>query len=846
MALPSKVKPGDPIKAADWNALVDFVRASQVSPGAGVRIQRTASGTTLAVDLPKSGGRIAATLPVTPFQVVLVPSEANQPAKLGVNYGHIINALTAKGLEEDNASWGLWSGQGTDGAFEVPATGEKIWLEITLDSRRNIQGISIRYGAVASEDWENYPDPIGINTDSTPFQEFYRELIAEVSDPDSDSRDGLLVTPWEGASPVKVVQALKNNLLLVPANALDSASYPGLDLLVTLPHTQPGTVSDGSGAPIVDQTDAKTPWEFGKKGTTYEPFAVRTKSDPNNPDTYLIGVESESRLFTSKDWSGGVPELMVDGLIYGDSDGWTQWNGSWGRVWLEVEFGEWPEVTAASIKSDFAGDEWSGTVVTDGEDYPTQTSASIVLATVDADGSGAPVVTQYVRDHLEMTRAIEKGEATDGGELKSLVCAIPAALEAASGVPPWLVGSGTPADGHSIAFGAVESSFVPKAPDPLKAIGLRALNPQDETASSISLVVGDDNGTENDELRFQYGDSDAPNKIKLEWVEWPKLTVRNTNKAEIRATLTDSGPEISLNDNYEKEDSSNRIKAFLDNNRPWLALKDENDKSITAKVSDDIPEISLEDEKGGTKKLSLAVQAGDGGDGPQIKLLKDKQRATLTLVEQPSLRFDDEDTGSYNELSISKDSEPSAMLYDQSKAFISSKITDGDPEVDLQDASANEVKLAVEGGSPTLYLTNDGGSTYAKLFVDGSEPNLYLSDGTDSMSVQKNKIEHTDEDGTQKALFVEDGENTGDLIAWNAGKTKWVPINIAPVNGAMLYFDGDSQEWLTITPDQGSSGAVLILGSDGKPQWLSTSSSSGAVLRCDPGSGPFWDDPQQC
>lgn len=50
MALPSKVKPGDPIKASDWNALIDFVRAAQVNPGSGVRVTRTPSGTTLAVD----------------------------------------------------------------------------------------------------------------------------------------------------------------------------------------------------------------------------------------------------------------------------------------------------------------------------------------------------------------------------------------------------------------------------------------------------------------------------------------------------------------------------------------------------------------------------------------------------------------------------------------------------------------------------------------------------------------------------------------------------------------------------------------------------------------------------
>lgn len=59
MALPSKVKPGDPIKASDWNALLDFVRAIQMLPSSGVRVTRSGGGTTLALSIPK-GGRSSA------------------------------------------------------------------------------------------------------------------------------------------------------------------------------------------------------------------------------------------------------------------------------------------------------------------------------------------------------------------------------------------------------------------------------------------------------------------------------------------------------------------------------------------------------------------------------------------------------------------------------------------------------------------------------------------------------------------------------------------------------------------------------------------------------------------
>ena len=53
MPLPRKVKPGDPIRASDWNDLIDFVRSVQVQPSSGVRVTRGGSGTTLTVAPPK-------------------------------------------------------------------------------------------------------------------------------------------------------------------------------------------------------------------------------------------------------------------------------------------------------------------------------------------------------------------------------------------------------------------------------------------------------------------------------------------------------------------------------------------------------------------------------------------------------------------------------------------------------------------------------------------------------------------------------------------------------------------------------------------------------------------------
>lgn len=65
MPLPSKVKTGDPIKAADWNQLIDCLRSLQILPSAGVRVTRSPSGTLLAVVPvpPKRGGVAAETWP---------------------------------------------------------------------------------------------------------------------------------------------------------------------------------------------------------------------------------------------------------------------------------------------------------------------------------------------------------------------------------------------------------------------------------------------------------------------------------------------------------------------------------------------------------------------------------------------------------------------------------------------------------------------------------------------------------------------------------------------------------------------------------------------------------------
>jgi hypothetical protein len=101
-----------------------------------------------------------------------------------------MSSVNRNGLEEDNTIWGLWSEANPENAFGVPAVGGKIWLECSFDSDNKLVGIAVKSGAVGDDEWSNFPDPIEINTDDTPYQEYYRQVIAEVTDPESDLAGG--------------------------------------------------------------------------------------------------------------------------------------------------------------------------------------------------------------------------------------------------------------------------------------------------------------------------------------------------------------------------------------------------------------------------------------------------------------------------------------------------------------------------------------------------------------------------------------------------------------------------------------------------------------------------------
>jgi len=647
MALPSKVKTGDPVRASDWNALIDCVRAAQLSPGSGVRITRTPSGTTLAVD---KAAIKTVSLPQLPFQVVPIsvgdPNTDENPTIGVISDSHVINSADKDAYEEDNSDWGLLSDDETDGAFDLPDIGDKIWLQFTFDQDQNLTSIDLMYGPVGDDDWDGYPDPISINTDGDPYQDYYHQIIAEATDPDSDPRDGLTMTANDGTK-VKIVQILKTNLTLVNAITTTDADQPNLNIMVTIPSNAPATSDDGNADPITDGSDIKTPWEFGSPVDEVFPFKVQIRSDPDTPGAFDFGVVYESLLLASPDHEDNVE---IVGLIDGD-DGWVVWNGDDDIVWLEIEWDDWPDSYTASIKSYSNGDDWGdGEIESDGDEPPTQTNARVVLAAITSDDAGNPVVDQRVRTHLQMVGAM----AQDGGGV-TLDCIVPAAFPAADALPEWMQGDGDFDNGYDVWFGDGIGSFVGEQAAPISRFEMEVQDPQDDSASSLTLLVGDDDGADNDMLCFTYGSEGSQNQILCQWVDYPKLELTNDSDAGLGIYCEDTNPTLILADTWDDQDSGNQINLNLENG-PELYLQDDSGNELTVNIND-YPIVELDDSEDHTGNQinmnlengpELYLQDGSGNelsvninDGPEVSLTGD-DGATAVLATD-SLTLTDSD-----------------------------------------------------------------------------------------------------------------------------------------------------------------------------------------------------------
>ena len=216
---------------------------SPVLTGPGLHVSKV--GSTTVISLPRQRRQKIA--------------PANFPFKIlsaGQNLGVSPESTLFKSLAGDNITiTGLLSDE-TDmsdpGWFACPNIGEKIWLKIGTsaaggDAPRPLvltaSTTNLQKGAAGGSLWDEYPDPISVNKDDAtkPFQEFYNLLLAEITDPETDTRPAIAtVTIGTGDSAEKrqITQMWSRNISMwmrvvngllcyIPADpALDSMPTP--------------------------------------------------------------------------------------------------------------------------------------------------------------------------------------------------------------------------------------------------------------------------------------------------------------------------------------------------------------------------------------------------------------------------------------------------------------------------------------------------------------------------------------------------------------------------------------------------------------------------------------------
>jgi hypothetical protein len=307
------VKKGDDVRRVASheriNALQDSIRAiargENVVSGENIRKKLGENFFILSAQRQRpGGGGVSETVAETPFEVVSRINPDTGALELGViSNSHLFNSEDRDTYEEDNSDWGLLDDDQTIGWFDPGSIGDKIWLKIELDpADQGIISIDVMHGSVGGG-WPQYPDPIEINIDDpgNPYQQFFYQIIAEITDPEQDPRGGLILT-IPGSDPpqqIQVTQLLFANLMMTTARTTDDADEPGLALLVAvLWNVLPGTATDGSADEIPSEDDMMTPWQLG------------TAEEENHYAFELINASDTE----------GAKVLIYDGQIFGPND----------------------------------------------------------------------------------------------------------------------------------------------------------------------------------------------------------------------------------------------------------------------------------------------------------------------------------------------------------------------------------------------------------------------------------------------------------------------------------------------------------------------------------------------
>jgi hypothetical protein len=377
----------------------------------------------------------------TPFQVI-TRTDSDGNVQLGViSNSHLFNSEDKDTYEEENSAWGLLSDDLLTGWFDAAslALGDKIWLEIELNQAdQSINAINIRHGSVGPASlWDEYPDPISINIDdpTDPYQEFYNQIIAEITDPEQDPRPGFTInlgTP-EAPNLAQVTQLLFTDLMMTTGHTTEDADEPNLPVLVVIPWNWPGTATDGTADEINSGDDTMTPFALGKSFQGETPFQV-----VRVPKSDLVGVVSNSHLFNSEDRDTYEEDNNDWGLLSDDltSGGFAIGLGE--KIWLEIELSaEDQSVTNIQVNHGSAWDDYPDPIFinTDDPNKPYHQFYRQIIAEVTnpnedprpgftiGTGDAAIQVTQLLFTSLMMTTAHTTDDADEPGV--GLLVAIP-------------------------------------------------------------------------------------------------------------------------------------------------------------------------------------------------------------------------------------------------------------------------------------------------------------------------------------------------------------------------------------------------------------------------------------
>jgi hypothetical protein len=406
MLIPNEPRKGDKIQASLIAQIIRVLKA--IYPRAGGDIYpQVGSGGTKYYNAKRGGAGQAPDAVETPFQVVARFNPDTGDIELGViSNSHLFNSEDRNTYEEDNSDWGLldddqitgWFGGGT---IDVGSIGDKIWLKITLNpDDQAITAIDIEHGPA----WDGYPDPININTDdpANPYQEFYYQIIAEITDPDEDPRSGLILTIPGGEDQIQVSQLLFENLMMTTAHTTADADEPGLPLLVAIPWgVLPGTSDDGAANEIPPEDDLMTPWQLGTDETANDyNFEMFNASEP-----------------------GAAKVLILDGIVYGPNDDAIDPDGMPSEDTYTLDVSDGDEIWLV-ITFDLEGD--------DGVSGENITSVSIDNGPSTPDDDG---LTMYI--------TIGNVSVDDSGDVPIVTCRNEVCGDVVIPMPPDLGGDGT-------------------------------------------------------------------------------------------------------------------------------------------------------------------------------------------------------------------------------------------------------------------------------------------------------------------------------------------------------------------------------------------------------------------